>query len=173
MTIFFWAGLIFFILASAYMYYISFSSQAGPVYRPSEDDDVKKMLDLAEVDEKDVVIDPGSGDGRIVIAAAGRGARAVGYEIDPILVYQSRKKIKKLGLKDKAEIKLKSFWKADYNQATVIATYLFPKYMSKLKEKLIKDLDHPVKLVSNDYQIPGADYIDKKESIYLYVIGKS
>lgn len=169
---FFWLGLFFFLFASIYMYYISFSSQAGPVYKPTEEEDVEDILDLADVDETDVVIDPGSGDGRIAIAAAQRGAQAYGYEIDPFLVYQSRKKIKQLGLENKVEIKLKSFWQADFNQATVIATYLFPKYMAKLKEKLVKELDHPVKLVSNDYQIPGMDYSDKKGNIFLYVVSK-
>ncbi len=170
MSLLFWLALGFLLFASIYMYYISFSSQAGPVYRPSKNSDVEKMLDLADVDESDLVIDLGSGDGRIVIAAAQRGAQAIGYEIDPLLVYQSRKKIKGLGLGDKAEVKLKSFWQADFNQATVITTYLFPKYMARLKEKLIKELDHPVKLVSNDYQIPGMSYQKKKENIYLYNI---
>lgn len=173
MTIPFWFGLFFFLFASIYMYYISFSSQAGPVYKPTKKEDVEKMLDLAGVDETDVVIDPGSGDGRIVIGAAKRGAEAHGYEIDPFLVYQSRKRIKKLGLEDKAEIELKSFWQADFNQATVIATYLFPKYMAKLKEKLESDLNHPVKLVSNDYQIPGMEYIKKEDNVYLYEIDGS
>jgi hypothetical protein len=170
MMIFFWLWLFFLLFAGAYMYYISLSSNAGPVYQPTKQGDVDLMLDMAGIDDTDVVIDPGSGDGRIVIAAAQGGATAIGYEIDPFLVAQSRKRIKKLGLQDLAEIKLKSFWQADFNQATVIATYLFPKYMAKLKEKLEKDLDHPVKLVSNDYQIPDMDYIDKKENLYLYEI---
>jgi predicted RNA methylase len=170
MPILFWLGLIFFTFAAAYMYYISLSSQAGPVYKPTKNKDVEKMLDFAEVDKTDVVIDPGSGDGRIMVAAAQRGAQAIGYEIDPFLVHQSRKRIKKLGLQGKAEVKMKSFWQADFNQATVIATYLFPKYMVKLKEVLEENLDHPVKLVSNDYQIPNMDYLDKKENIYLYEI---
>ena len=149
MTILFWVALIFLVLSSLYMYFISLSPQAGPVYKPTKNEDVEKML---------------------VIAASSRGAQAIGYEIDPFLVHQSRKRIKKLGLQDKAEIKLKSFWQADFNQATVVATYLFPKYMLKLKKKLQKSLNHPVKLVSNDYQIPDLDYLQKEGSIYLYKI---
>lgn len=139
----------------------------GPVFFPSDKEKVKKMLRIAGVGKEDVVIDLGSGDGRILIAAAKMGARAVGYEIDPILVWQSRKRIKKLGLEKKAKVCLKSMWKADFSKATVITVYLFPKYMQRLR-KMLEKLNHSVTVVSNDYQFPGKKHDKKEDGVYVY-----
>ena len=126
------------------------------------------MVEMADLKEGDRVIDLGSGDGRILIEAAKRGATAVGYEIDPILVAESKRKIAKAGVDEKAKVKLKNMWQAEFNQADIIFVYLFPKYLAKLKKLLEEKLTHPVKLISNDYQIPDAKPAKVKNNIYLY-----
>jgi len=150
------------------MYYISFSSQAGPVYKPSSVEAVKKMLDLARVEKTDRVLDLGSGDGRIIIEVGKRGAKAIGYEVDPILFFQSRLKISRLQLNGLVKIKLKSFWKADFSWPTVIVVYLLPKYLKKLKKRLNKKITKPILVVSNIYKIPGKTVVRKNGQVYLY-----
>ena len=142
--------------------------QPGAVYYPTPTSTVKKMLTLAKVTSKDTVFDLGSGDGRILIEAAHHGTTAIGYEIDPLLVHQSRQTIKKNKLSHLASVKCASFWRADFNQATIITLYLFPRYMNRLQKKLEKQLTHPLLLVSHDYQFPRKKYIKKKDNIFLY-----
>jgi len=151
-----------------YLWYVTFSPQSGPVYVPTKDETVKKMIEMADLKKGNKVIDLGSGDGRILIAAAKKGATAVGYEIDPILVAESKRKIAKAGVSNKAKVKLKNMWEADFNEVDVIFVYLFPKYLAKLKKILEEKLTHPVTVISNDYQIPDAKPAKVKNNIYLY-----
>ncbi len=151
-----------------YLWYVTLSPQSGPVYVPTKDKDAQKMVEIAKLKEGDKVLDLGSGDGRILIEAAKIGATGVGYEIDPILVMESRQKVKKAGVEDKVEIKLKNMWQADFNQADVIFVYLFPKYLDKLKKLLKENLTRPVTVISNDYQIPGKKRDKQEKNIYLY-----
>ena len=147
--------------------------QPGAIYYPTPISTVKKMLDLAQASSKDTVLDLGSGDGRILIEAARRGTTAIGYEIDPLLAHQSNQTIKKAKLSHLASTKCASFWPADFNQATIITLYLFPKYMNRLQKKLEKQLTHPLLLVSHDYQFPHKKYIKRKNNTYLYQFNPS
>lgn len=159
--------LIIFILILARLIYTNLI-QPGAIYYPTPIPIVKKMLNLAQVTSKDTVLDLGSGDGRFLIESAHRGATAIGYEIDPLLVHQSNQTIKKAKLSHLASTKCASFWPADFNQATVITLYLFPKYMNRLQKKLEKQLTHSLLLVSHDYQFPRKKYIKKIDNVYLY-----
>jgi len=151
----------------SYLIYTNFL-QPGPVYYPSKDEVVEKMLDLGKVKKGVRVLDLGSGDGRILVAAGRRGARAVGYEIDPILVYESRKRIEKEGLSDLCKVYLKSMWKADFRGVDVVVMYLFPKYMGRF-EKIIEEKGRKgLVVVSNDYQFPGRKYDKKVGKIFVY-----
>lgn len=126
------------------------------------------MFKIARVGKKDTILDVGSGDGRILIEAAKLGAKAIGYEIDPVLVWQSRKRIKEEGVRNQAKVYLKSFWHADFNQATVVTIYQFPKYMDKLQNILENKITHPIVVISNDYQFPRKKYVEKENKVYLY-----
>src|SRR4029077_9148530 len=88
---------------------------------------VNEMLRLASVTADDVVFDLGSGDGRIVIAAArDRGARGVGVEIDPALVAQATNRARRLGLADRVSFRQDDLFQADLRGATVVTLYLSP-----------------------------------------------
>lgn len=142
--------------------------QPGAIYYPTTDSGVDEMLKISQLTSKDTLIDLGSGDGRILIAAARLGAKSIGYEINPFLVLKSRRLIKQLKLDKLALVKWKSFWKADFNEATVITVYLFPHLMKRLQKLLEKKLKHRVKVVSNDYQFPDLKPALKSNKIYLY-----
>src|SRR5688500_18279676 len=101
---------------------------------------VDAMLDIAKVGPDDFLIDLGSGDGRIVIAAARKGARGVGIEIDGALVSEARREAQKQGVADKVEFRTENLFVTDLKRATVITTYLFPRVNMELRPRIFAEL---------------------------------
>jgi tRNA G37 N-methylase Trm5 len=120
---------------------------------PSPQEVVDKMIELAGVKKGDVVYDMGSGDGRIVIAAAKKGARAVGFEIDGDLVRESRENIRKAGVEKLAEIRQQDILTVDFSPATVVTMYLLPDVNLKLKPNLLKQLNPGSRVVSHSFDM--------------------
>jgi Methyltransferase domain len=113
---------------------------------------VDKMLDLAGVTASDFLIDLGSGDGRTVIAAAKRGAKALGIEYNPEMVELSRRNAAKEGLADKAEFIEGDVFEADFSKATVITLFLLPELNLRLRPKIL-DMTPGVRVVSNSFDM--------------------
>ena len=111
---------------------------------------VNKMLDMAKVTPKDYVIDLGSGDGRTVITAAKRGARAQGIEYNPDMVELSRRNAAKEGVSDKAQFTKADLFETDLSQATVITMFLLPDINIRLRPKIL-DLKPGTRIVSNSF----------------------
>lgn len=124
------------------------------VWIPSPDHTVEKMLDIAKVTPRDYVIDLGSGDGRNVIAAAKRGARALGVEFNPDLVILSKRNAAAAGVADKVNFVQGDMFEADISQATVLPLFLLPSNLEKLAPKFIK-LKPGARIISNTYEIGG------------------
>lgn len=124
------------------------------VWIPSPNDMVEKMLDMARVSPQDYVIDLGSGDGRNVIAAAKRGARALGVEYNPDLVTLSKQAAAAAGVADKASFVEGDMFEADIAQATVMILFLLPDNLRKLAAKF-RALKPGTRIVSNTYEIAG------------------
>src|SRR5829696_6772237 len=108
--------------------------QAGKdvVWVPTPQELVEKMLDMAKVGPQDIVMDLGSGDGRNVVAAAKRGARAYGFEYNPDMVALSRRRAEEAGVADKATFIQGDMYEADISKATVLALFLLPSNLDKL-----------------------------------------
>jgi predicted RNA methylase len=117
---------------------------------------VLKMLELAGVGADDTVYDLGSGDGRIVIAAAQKfGARAVGVEIRGELAEQSAAEIARLGLEKAARIIHGDMFEIDIGPATVVTLYQLTAVNKRLRPLLEKKLRRGARVVSCDFQVPG------------------
>jgi hypothetical protein len=115
---------------------------------------VAAMLRGAGVGPADVVYDLGSGDGRIVIAAAKDfGARAVGVELDPALVQQSRDAAFYAGVGERATFVWKDIFEVDLSPATVVTIYLFPEVNARLVPKLRRELRAGTRIVSHQYPL--------------------
>ena len=138
------------------------------VWIPSPTNMVEKMLDLARVTAHDFVIDLGSGDGRNVIAAAKRGARALGVEYNPDLVELSKRAAAKEGVADKAAFVEGDMFRADISQATVLVLFLIPDNLRKLAPKFL-DMRPGTRIVSNTYEIGGGWEPDETERVSLCV----
>ena len=117
---------------------------------------VDKMLDLAKVTPRDHVIDLGSGDGRLVIAAAKRGARALGIEYNPDMVEQSKRNAAKEGVADKTHFIQADVFKSDFSQATVITMFLLTELNIKLRPRIL-NLKPGTRIVSNTFTMGGWD----------------
>ncbi len=128
--------------------------QAGKdvVWVPTPQALVDKMLDMAKVTPQDLVMDLGSGDGRTVITAAKRGARAIGVEFNPDMVQLSKDNAAKEGVTGKATFVKGDLFEADLSQATVITMFLLPSINMKLRPKLL-DLKPGTRIVSNSFDM--------------------
>jgi SAM-dependent methyltransferase len=110
---------------------------------------VERMLRMAEVKKGDYLIDLGSGDGRIVIEAAKRGARALGVDIDPNLVRHATENARKAEVADRTQFMVKDIFETDLSAASVVAFYLLPEFNAKLLPKLLA-LKPGTRIVSHD-----------------------
>jgi SAM-dependent methyltransferase len=112
---------------------------------------VDRMLELAQVSTGDLLYDLGSGDGRIVIAAAKRyGAKSVGFEIDPALVTLSRRNIREAGVEHLAEIREVDIRNVDLSPASVVTIYLYPSANLRLRAAIRRQLKAGSRVVSHN-----------------------
>jgi SAM-dependent methyltransferase len=126
--------------------------QAGKdvVWVPTPEVLVEKMLDLANVTSKDFVMDLGSGDGRTVIAAAKRGARALGIEYNPDMVALSRKNAQAAGVSNMATFEQADLFATDFSKADVVTMFLLPSINMRLRPTIL-NMKPGTRIVSNTF----------------------
>jgi outer membrane protein assembly factor BamB/protein-L-isoaspartate O-methyltransferase len=154
--------------------------KSDAVYVPTPMDVVTRMLEIAAVKKSDVVYDLGSGDGRIVIAAAKAfGCRAVGVELDEDLVKASRAQAKEAGVEKQVSFQHADLFEVDFADADVVALYLLPEMNKRLIPKLNR-LRAGARVVAHYFPIPGVKATkvvkmtsqddDVERSLYLYTV---
>src|SRR6266404_121047 len=120
------------------------------------DEVVARMLALAGTRADDYVVDLGSGDGRIVIAAARRyGARGLGIELDEALVRASRDNAGRAGVADRASFIQGDVLTADFSRASVVTVYLLPQLIGRLQPRFLRDLKPGTRIVSHAFRMTG------------------
>lgn len=137
--------------------------------------DVERMMRLAEVGPGDYLIDLGSGDGRIVIAAAQRGAVGHGIELDANLVRESYLRAQGAGVIDRVAFIHQDLFEADFSRATVITMYLMPDVVMRLRSVLFEQLEPGTRIISNSF--PMGDWEPEQHipaavsgGLYLWVV---
>ena len=145
------------------------------IYVPTRDTVVDAMLKLAKVDSDDVVYDLGSGDGRIVIAAAKNyGARGVGIDIDPKRITESNENAAKAGVTNKVKFIEADLFESDFSEANVVTLYLLSKLNERLKPMLLQQLKPGTRIVSHAFDMgdwkPEQTQIIDGTTIYLWTI---
>jgi Mycolic acid cyclopropane synthetase len=119
---------------------------------PTPHEVVERMLELAEIKPGDILYDLGSGDGRIVIAAASKyGIKAIGFELDPSLVKKSRDNIQRAGLEALAEIHEQDIRTVDLSAASVLTLYLYPGANLRLRQAIMSQLKPGARVISHDF----------------------
>jgi hypothetical protein len=142
------------------------------IWLPTAQSLVDKMLDLAKVTPQDFVIDLGSGDGRTVITAAKRGARAMGIEYNPDMVELSKRNAAKEGVADKTQFMKADLFESDFSKATVITMFLLTDINLKLRPTIL-NLKPGTRIVSNTFRMgewePDAtESVDSGKDCYNY-----
>jgi hypothetical protein len=144
------AGLLLCTLATAPL--PAHAQERFSLYVPSPQSVAEAMAKMAGVGKSDVVVDLGSGDGRIVTTAARlHGARGFGVDINPELVELANSLAKRSGVGDRVSFSLQNVFDADLRKATVVNMYLFPELMRMLRPKLLADLQPGTRIVSHDF----------------------
>jgi SAM-dependent methyltransferase len=129
------------------------------IWVPTPPELLEKMLDLAQVTPRDFVVDLGSGDGRAVIAAAKRGAQALGVEYDANLVEVSKRNAAAAGVADKATFIRGDMYKSDFSRASVLVLFLLPTNLARLRPGFL-NLAPGTRIVVNNFEIPGWHFDD-------------
>ena len=168
--------LVFFIflqfLALTFIFYIFIAALIGAPFLPSGKNAVKQMVNMADIKKGDICTDLGSGDGRIVMEMAKKGARVYGLEVNPFLVLWSRFRIKKAHLENNAMIVWKSFWKEDFYKYDVITVYGIPNIMPRLEKKLLKETNSDVRIISYLFRFPNLKIQKNNNGVFLYRLKK-
>jgi ribosomal protein L11 methylase PrmA len=140
--------LIFFVV------YLTFAIQGAP-YVPSDDKSATQMLRLIKEIKPKYILDMGSGDGKMVILLAKAGYRIDGVELNPWLVYKSRRAIEQAGLSNMAFIKWGNLWKFNTANYDTVLLYAISHIMPKLEKKLTAELSPGSYIVSNYFVFPN------------------
>jgi hypothetical protein len=139
----------------------------GAPYLPTLKQQIGVAFDLASLKPGDTLLELGSGDGRVLIAAAERGINAVGYELNPLLFAYSW--IRTLKYRKLVKVKLGNFWKAKWPQADGIFVFLLQPFMEKLNKKIIHAYaGQNVKLVSFAFTIKSKEPAKEQKGLFLY-----
>jgi ribosomal protein L11 methylase PrmA len=160
-----------FALLAAVIYFVFGSFLFGAGYQPAPKASVTAMLDLADVGASDLVYDLGAGTGAIVFRAAReRGARTVGVEIDPLRIGILRLRRHLGPSSDRIDLRWGNIFTQDLRPATVIATFLWPDAMIRLRPIFESQLAPGTRVVSHWHPIPGwiAERHAEPERVYLY-----
>ena len=136
---------------------------------PSADERIDTMLELAGNVKDKRVIDLGSGDGKVMIAFARKGAKTFGVEIDPSIFRRSLENIQKARLAGKIIVVNQDFWDVDLQYFDIVTLFGVTSLMPKLEPKLQKELRSGSKVISNFFEFPTWTSSRKKKDVYLYI----
>jgi hypothetical protein len=132
----------------------SIKCQLDAPYLPTPENVIEEMLKLGGVNKGDVLYDLGSGDGRVVIAAAQKfGTRGVGVELDPSRIQEANENAKKAGVTDRVQFLQKDLFQTDISKATVVTLYLLPDVNLKLRPRLLSQLKPGTRIVSHEFHM--------------------
>lgn len=139
----------------------------GAPYLPTLRKQTEIALDLLEVKEGMRILELGSGDGSVALAAAKRGAFVTGYELNPILVLISR--LRCLKYRKQVSIQWGNFWHKNWPPTDGIFVFLLDKYMERLDKKIAQEYNGAnVNLVSFAFKVPNKKVAKQKGGIFLY-----
>ncbi len=176
--------LVFFFAATLMLAARAQDEQSAPFITTPEEV-VERMLGIAGTGPEDFVIDLGSGDGRIVIAAAKRfGARGLGVDLDARLVRLSRENAERAGVARRVRFEVRDVLRTDVSGASVVTIYLLPGLLEKLKDKLLAEMRPGTRIVSHAFSFVSwkPDHVEKvrlsrphpgqgdESSIFLWIV---
>lgn len=144
-------------------------------YVPTPRHVVDRMLEMAEVGPEDHVIDLGSGDGRIVIAAAQLGATGLGVELDPERLKEAEENARRAGVSGRVRFMRQDLFETDVREASVVTMYLLSAVNRRLRPRLLEELRPGARVVSysfdmGDWKSDDSDIIDGLHRVFLWIV---
>ena len=139
----------------------------GAPYLPTLSRRTNDALDMLDLKQGELLLELGSGDGRLLAAAAKRGIKSIGYELNPLLVWYSRVRLWRY--RKLAHVKLANYWQVDLPKAQGIYVFLLQPYMQKLDKKITQSNIAPVKLVSFAFVVPNKKPAQENKGMRLYL----
>jgi hypothetical protein len=167
---------------AAGVFFASFSTSAPAqerfsIFVGSAQENVDRMIKIAELRDDDVVIDLGSGDGRIVLTAAKANSKVKGWgvDIDEKLVRESNAEAKKLGMADRVQFYQRDVFETDLRGASVITMWMWPEMQRMLRTKILAEAAPGTRVLTNIWDMGGAWPADKVDtvdnaSVFLWVV---
>lgn len=155
------------LIATAVLLLFSFVILFGAPYLPTHrarEEDIFKLLNLKP---GQTMLELGSGDGRILRLAGQKGIKAIGYELNPLLVIYS--KIITWKYRHLVRVQWGNYWQLDWPATDAIYTFLLQRYMSKLDKKIMQECSKPVKLVSYAFSIKNRQLAKEINGMFLYI----
>jgi SAM-dependent methyltransferase len=137
----------------------------GAPYVPSRKDDSSKLFDDIDLRRGSVVVDLGSGDGKVLIEASKRGMKALGYELNPILYLLSKYRLRKY---PKSKVVWGNYWSADLTKADFVFVFSAAPFMERIYEKLKRELRQGSYVASYGFSFDGVKIYKKIEPINIY-----
>lgn len=164
--------LIIQILFAGFILFLLIAFMTGGPFVPSSGRTVSAMVKAASIRRGMTVYDVGSGDGRILMAAAALGANAVGIEINPYLVWYTRLRAFLSPYRDKIRVIWGDLWKTDLTGADRVFVYLIPWRMQELAAKMERELPKDARIITNSFIFPGWKSVsrDPKHHVYTFRI---
>lgn len=168
-TLIYVALLLGYIFLFIFSLYTAYAMWKGAPFVPTSHTHVQGMMRIADIGPDDTVLDIGSGDGRIVFAAAARARRAIGIEINPLLFWWSRFKAKSQRIGN-AHFLRQNLWDADFSSTTVLTLFFIAPKMDALHKKIAREMKPGSRVVSYGFRFPHWQYEKRDDKIYLYVL---
>ena len=151
------------VIVASFSVVVLYGAPYLPTLRPQIEDAIK----LSELKQGQTLLELGSGDGRVLFAAAEQGIHAIGYELNPLLVLYTKIRARKYpGL---VEVYWGDFWRAKWPKTDAIFVFLLAKYMKKLDKKIVQEYGgSKVKLVSFAFSIPGKESSLNEMGVFVF-----
>lgn len=169
MIIYIISGVLFFcyIVLVIFCVYTVYAIIWGAPFVPSALGTVKKMIEMADLHGNDMLMDLGSGDGRILKKAAPHVKYAVGIEINPLLYFWSKTRLAKY---KNIKVQRTNLWKVDLKDVDVLTIFFIAHHMGALKQKIKKEMKPGSRVVSYGFSFPDWQYAKKDAKVYLYIV---
>lgn len=151
--------LLLFFLLGIYFVYTVIAIFKGAAYVPTTRSRVRRLVELAAISPDEKLLDLGSGDGRILFAAAKRGARCVGIEINPLLCWYSSFLAKLKGLKG-VSVQRTNFWDVSISDVDILTVYLVPIHLEALRLKVLAEMRSGSRVITAVHHFP--DWVPEK-----------
>lgn len=146
---------------------VIFATKGAP-YKTTDDTTIEHLIASARLKKGDKIVDLGSGDGKIIIAFAKKGYEAHGVEINPILTWLTRRRIKQLGIENKAFVHRRDMWEEDISLYDVIIIYQITYIMGRMEKKLRKEMKPGARVLSNHFIFPHWKPLRKLGRVSVY-----